>query len=204
MVSEIRIYVEGGGNEAQTKAFLRQSFRNFLKDLVVIARNRRVKFQIKACGPRHQTFNDFVNALKTHPDSFNVLLVDSEDRVSTSPWQHLQQRDGWNVGQLNDEHCHLMVQMMESWMVADVSALRQFYGKEFNDNALPKNPNVEQIEKKTLLSALKDATRNTSKGEYHKTRHGFKILEQLEAAKIRRAAPHCDRLFKILNEKMNA
>jgi len=204
MVNEIRLYVEGAGNDIHTKKLLRDGFRIFLNELVLIARMKRIKFQIIACGRRHQAFSDFSDALQKHPNSFNILLVDSEAPVSKSPWQHLQKRDGWNAGQINDEHCHLMVQIMESWMVADVSALRQFYGKDFNDNAIPKNPNVEQIDKKILLSALKDATRNTSKGEYHKTRHGFKILEQLETAKIRRAAPHCDRLFKTLNEKMNA
>jgi hypothetical protein len=62
---------------------------------------------------------------------------------------------------------------------------------------------VEQIEKNALLSALKNATRNTLKGEYHKTRHGFKILEKLDVSKVRKAAHHCDRLFTILHEKMN-
>jgi hypothetical protein len=204
MVDEIRLYVEGAGNDIHTKKLLRDGFRNFLNELVQIARMKRIKFQIIACGPRHQAFSDFSDALQKHPNAFNILLVDSEAAVSKSPWQHLQERDGWNVGQAGDEHCHLMVQIMEAWFIADISALRQFYGKGFNDNAIPKNPNVEQIDKKTLESALIEATRNTSKGEYHKTRHGFKILEQLEVAKVRHAAPHCDRLFKTLAEKMNS
>ncbi|MGH7600082.1 MAG: DUF4276 family protein [bacterium] len=204
MVSEICVYVEGGGNDAQTKAFLRQGFRSLLSDLIVMARDKRVKFQIKACGPRNQAFNDFLTALQAHPKAFNVLLVDSEDAVSTSPWQHLQGRDAWQAGHVNDEHCHLMVRTMEAWLIADLSALNRFYGQGFNENAIPKNPNVEQIDKKTLLLTLKDATCNTSKGEYHKTRHGFRILEQLEVAKVRHAAPHCDRLFKTLAEKMNS
>jgi len=101
------------------------------------------------------------------------------------------------------DHCHFMVQMMEAWLIADLSALNRFYGPEFKEGALPKNPNVEEIDKKTLLSALKEASRHTSKGEYHKTRHGFKILEMADVSKVRQAAPHCNRLFKTLEEKMN-
>jgi len=115
----------------------------------------------------------------------------------------LHDRDGWQTKLFDDAHCHLMVQMMESWLIADGAALRKFYGQEYKENAIPKNPDVEQLEKSVIMAALKDATRNTSKGEYHKTRHGFKILGQLEVSKIRNAAPHCDRLFKILIEKMN-
>ncbi len=204
MVNEIRLYVEGAGNDIHTKKLLRDGFRSFLNELIQLARRKRVKFQIIACGPRQQAFSDFSNALQKHSTAFNILLVDAEAAVSASPWQHLRGRDGWQVGHLNDEHCHLMVQMMEAWLVADPSALSRFYGQGFKENAIPKNPNVEQIDKKTLLSALKDATRNTSKGEYHKTRHGFRILEQLEVAKVRHAAPHCDRLFKALAEKMNS
>ncbi|MCI0697082.1 DUF4276 family protein [candidate division KSB1 bacterium] len=204
MVNEIRLYVEGAGNDIHTKKLLRDGFRSFLNALIQIARMNRIKFQIIACGRRNQAFSDFSTALQKHPNAFNILLVDSEASVSKSPWQHLQGRDGWNAGQVSDEHCHLMVQIMEAWLIADLSALNRFYGRGFNENAVPKNPNVEQIEKKTLLSALKDATRNTSKGEYHKTRHGFRILEQLEVAKVRHAAPHCDRLFKTLAEKMNS
>lgn len=203
MVNEIRIYVEGGGNDAQTKTLLREGFNNFLRELVAIARSKRIKWQIVACGPRNQAFSDFLTALQTHPDAFNILLVDSEGPVSESPWQHLQKRDPWKVGSITDQHCHMMVQMMESWLIADNIALRKFYGQDFKENAIPKNPNIEQLEKDVVMTALKDATRNTLKGEYHKTRHGFKIFGQLDAAKVRNAAPHCDRLFKTLIEKMN-
>jgi hypothetical protein len=139
MVNEICIYIEGGGNDAYTKTLLREGFSSFLRDLVTLARTKRIKWRIVACGPRNQAFSDFLTALQTHSNAFNVLLVD-----------------------------------------------------------------VEEIGKIMLLSALKDATRNTSKGEYHKTRHSFKILQTLDPSKVRNAAPHCDRLFKTLSEKMNA
>jgi hypothetical protein len=204
MVDEIRIYLEGGGDGKETKARLRQGFHAFLNGPVDVARGKRIRFHLVACGSRIAAFDDFRTALETHPDAFNILLVDSEGPVDVEPWLHLQKRDGWNLAQRDNDRCHLMVQMMEAWLVADLETLSRFYGQGFRANALPPNPNVEQIDKGQLASALKTATERTAKGEYHKTRHAPKLLEQLDVAKVRQSAPHCDRLFVTLNQVMRA
>ena len=203
MVSEIRIYVEGGGDGNQTKATVREGFGRFLQEIVRAVRSQQVRWQIVACGPRQAAFENLLIALDTHPDSFNVLLVDSEGPVNHGPKEHLKSRDGWNLPDIGTEHYHLMVQMMEAWLVADRDALSQFYGQRFNANAIPRNPNVEQIGKPDLDSALKEATRHTTKGEYHKIHHGPKILGQLDVSRVRRTAAHCDRLFTTLSDRIN-
>jgi Domain of unknown function (DUF4276) len=115
----------------------------------------------------------------------------------------LKCRDGWNLPDISAEHYHLMVQMMEAWLVADRDALSRFYGQGFNASAIPRNPNVEQISKPDLESALKEATRHTAKGEYHKIHHGPRILSQLNVSRVRKAATHCDRLFLTLTDRIN-
>ena len=202
MVREIRVYIEGGGDEKETRARLRQGFHAFLNSLIEAARSKRVRFRLVACGSRNAAFDDFQTALETHPSAFNVLLVDSEAPVNAEPRQHLQQRDGWDLSHCNNNHCHLMVQTMEAWLIADLDALIRSYGQGFKANTLPNNPNVEQVDKEQLAAALKVATERTSKGEYHKTRHAPKILEQLDAVKVCRAAPHCNRLFVTLDQLM--
>ena len=52
MVKEIRIYIEGGGDDRDTKRQMRQGFSGFLKDLVQIARSKRIKWDIIVCGSR--------------------------------------------------------------------------------------------------------------------------------------------------------
>jgi len=96
-----------------------------------------------------------------------------------------------------------MVQTMEAWLIADREALARFYGQGFGVSAIPMHSNVEQIDKSTLESALKAATRHTSKGEYHKIHHGCKLLTQLDSARVRYAALHCERLFTTLVAKMS-
>lgn len=204
MVKEIRIYVEGGGDGANTKALIKGGFNIFLKELRQIARSKQIGWEIIICGSRNNAFRNFKNALKTHQDAFNVLLVDSEAPVNKTPWEHLKFRDNWDSPGVDDEHCHLMVQVMESWFVADIDALRQFYGQGFKENAIPGNLNVENINKLDLEVTLNKATKDKSKGKYHKIQHGAKLLEQVEAAKVRTIAPHCDRFFTTLAQKMDA
>ena len=38
----------------------------------------------------------------------------------------------------------------------------------------------------------------TQKGKYHKTMHAPDLLARIDAAKVRAAAPACDRLFNVL------
>ena len=128
------------------------------------------------------------------------MLVDSENQVNNAPFRHLADQDGWNLQESQNEQCHLMVQAMESWLIADVEALKKFYGQDFNDRSIPGNRDVEAISNNEVGMALKAATRNTSKGKYHKIHHGPKILELLDVTKVRKAAPHCDRLFTTLSE----
>ena len=201
VVREIRIYVEGGGDGKDQKSQIRKGFSEFFYKAV----GKRIK--IIACGNRVKTFRDFQLALKTHPRAFNLLLVDSEGPVNSTPWQHLHNRtaDKWRQPQnATNEHCHLMVQMMEAWFIADLEAIKRFYGQGFNVSPIPKNTNVEDIPKETLISAFQIATKNTIRGQYGKIKHGSKILEQLDADKVRTAAPHCNRLLTTLTEEMNA
>ncbi|MFZ0912336.1 MAG: DUF4276 family protein [Candidatus Korobacteraceae bacterium] len=202
MVGEIRIYVEGGGDSKDTKAFFRQGFSAFLHALRSEARRRKVRWSIIACGPRQRAFEDFKIAGREHPTAFNVLLVDSESPVLSPPWQHLGERDGWDIRGLSNDRCHLMVQAMEAWFIADIETLSQYYGQGFNANPIPASQNVENTGKEVLNRSLKEATRNTSKGEYHKGRHAYKLLELIDPIIVRHASQHCDRLFVTIAEKM--
>jgi len=200
MVKEIRIYIEGGGDSNNTKALIRRGFSQFFQELVQLARSKNIKWSITVCGSRNNTFRDFKNALKSHPNSSNILLVDAEAPVDKNhtPWEHLNQRDKWTQLEIDNIYCHLMVQTMEAWIIADIETLKKFYGKGFKENAIPKTSDVEKIEKSTLASSLKEATRNTSKGEYQKIKHAAKLLEMLDVKKVRQASDYCNRLFETL------
>lgn len=128
MVREVRIYVEGGGDQRGGKDKIQQGFSQFFRKVVD---KNRAKLRVIACGGREQTFKDFKKGLKSNPDAFNILLVDSEaiiDDAHTS-WKHLEKRDQWvPPPSVTHEQCHLMVQVMEAWFIADKEALTMYYG----------------------------------------------------------------------------
>ncbi|HUL29870.1 MAG TPA: DUF4276 family protein [Thermodesulfobacteriota bacterium] len=202
MVNEIRIYVEGGGDQRSGKAAVQEGFSKFFLSLNEMARKRRIRWHVIACGSRQSTFHDFGIALRQHRDAFNVLLVDAEGPVTLSPWEHLQNRDHWRTQGIPHDHCQLMVQVMEAWIIADIETLRKFYGQGFDSNSIPRRKDVELIAKADVERALVEATRNTQRGEYHKIRHGPKILALVDVSKVRNRAQHCDRTFTTLSNKI--
>lgn len=202
MTAEIRLYIEGGGNQKDTRIRLRTGFGVFLREIRDKASSKRIGWHIKPCGGRRAAYDDFTSALMSNPHAFNVLLVDAEGPVADgSAWEHLRRRkdDQWKNPGAKDEQCHLMVQTMEAWLIADPERLADYYGQGFQESAIPRNPNVEQIDKTTIEASLDKATRQSrTKGTYHKTRHAPDILERIRASVVRTKAPACERLFVTL------
>jgi Domain of unknown function (DUF4276) len=196
-VSEIRIYVEGGGGK-DSKARMRQAFSQFLAESRDAARQRRAQWSVILCGSRDDTFKAFQNGVRSHPDADVYLLVDAEQEVAGTPREHLGAREPWDHSAVSEDQCHLMAQVMESWFLADPAALERFYGPKFGAGQIPKRKNVEEVPKDEVMSALDRASRSTQRGPYHKIHHGAPILESLDPSLVRSRAPHCERLFNTL------
>lgn len=193
----VRIYVEGGFEGSKTAC--RKAFRTFLEKVEGVG-----SFQVIASGDRASTYRNFCTALKQHRGDFVVLLVDAEEEVRSAPWQHLRARpgDGWTrPNGATEEQAQLMVQVMESWFLADRVALSRYYGQGFLSNSLPGQPNIELIPKQRVFDALAHATRQTQKGEYHKTRHGFDLLELIDPVLVGAASSHARDFFLVLNRR---
>ena len=178
---KITIYVEGGDTRTQQSG-CRKGFKEFFKQL-------GFDLTIFAAGGRLQAYKAFCTALKTVKNNeYCLLLVDSEAPVTNiNKWQHVLLREGdkWTKPEnATEEHLHFMVECMEAWFMADKQTLINYYGKGFNQNVLSQNTQIEAISKHDLFSALKNATKNTTKGEYSKGGHSFEILYRLDANKV--------------------
>ncbi len=207
MVSDIAIYLEGGGPTAATRTPFRRGMSGFLKPIVEIARSNRIRWRIVPCGGRSEAFEDFCDALTNEPGVFNVLLVDSETLPATAnlPWSHLSQRKGdeWKKpASAADEHCHLMAACMESWLVVDREALKKHFGKGFDEAKLPNPEYIETTEKEKIADALSKAVNGTTAGSYEKIRDGAKLLELADSVRVRKYCKWCDRLFNTLTKAM--
>jgi len=169
---------------------------------VKLARKRGIAWKVIPSGSRNDTFENFTQALGEHRHAFNVLLVDSEERVSLPRWEHLRRQDRWKVRNLTEDHCHLMVHTVEAWLVADPETLASYYGQGFLPGSLPKRLDVEAIAKDDLIRALDRATSRTQKGRYHKISHCADLLGLLDQNRVRSRAHHCDLLFTTLEARI--
>ena len=148
-----------------------------------------------------------------------MLLVDSETAVSDDhcpgddkshwlPWSHLKQRegDGWDRPDGSaDSDCHLMVQVMESWFLADPDTLKAFFGNGFKETKLPVTRRMEEVDKADVYRALKDATDDCkTKSSYGKGEHSFKLLARIDPARIAAASPWARRFIDELKAKLDA
>ena len=203
-MSGVAIYMEGGGNKGSGRAALRQGMDAFLDPLKQAARAKAVRWKLVCCGPRDETFRGFRSALRRGDDDIVVLLVDSEGPVEAEPLAHLHARDGWNLNDVDDRTVHLMVQMMEAWIVADVDALRSYYGQRFNQGALPRTDDLERVGKPTLENSLQRATERTRKGRYKKIAHASDLLKRIDAEQVKTRCRHCGRLFDELGRMIDA
>ena len=197
----IAIYMEGGGGSRDGRAALRVGMDALLKPLKDIAQRERLRWRLVACGGRDAAFKAFRNAANGS-DTIAALLVDSEGPVSTTPTVHLAERDGWQLLFADSDTVHLMVQVMETWIAADVAALRRYYGSGFEPNQLPRRPLLEDVPKADLARALDRATAATSKGAYHKIRHASDLLARIDPEAVKQRCPHFDRLWRWLEQQV--
>jgi hypothetical protein len=180
-VTELRIYFEGHSS-------LRRGFHAFLREIVDLARSRRVRLELVAAKGDPGRF--LAKAQRAHPSAFNVALLDSEAPEGTD-WARQRGVHGHPA-----ERVFWMVQLMEAWFLADPEKLEEYFQEGFNRNALKGGGgNVERIPKRDVEQSLKASTKNAKKGEYHKTVHAPHILARIRPSKVREAAPHCERLF---------
>ena len=205
-MKQYHIYVEGGGNSKTLRTECREGFKKFLKKAGLSG-----SMTFIACGGRGDAFNLFEKALKDN-DKIAFLLVDSENAVDAShqsgksfsnwkPWEHLQKKDNWKKpANAEERQCHLMVQCMENWFLADTSALKEFYGSGYQEKKCPSSDKIEAITKEQVHSRLKNATDNCSPGKYNKGKHSFKILELLKPELVCKASPWAQRLIEELKQ----
>ena len=201
-MSRMTIYMEGGRDSPGQKRKLRVGMDTFLARLKNQARTRRWGWKLVPCGGRQSAYETFINARNHAADGETiVLLVDSEEAVTTAtPAQHLRTRPGdrWELADVSDDHIHLMVQTMETWIVADPDTLEDYYGQYFNRNALPRADDMESVGKAAIANGLMQATRRTTKGEYHKISHASELLKRIDPAIVRQRCGHCEQLFGAL------
>ena len=197
-----KIYMEGGSKRGR-KQKSNKEIRKLVGLFIEKAGVHHESFNVVTCGSRSIAHSEFINHHRHNDRVRALLLVDAEGPVTAdSAWEHLKKLEGWKKpADVTDDQYHLMVQLMESWFIADQETLQSYYGRKFRTKSLPQNPAIEEIPKRDVEQKLKNATKNTGKKTYNKGEHGFEILAIIDPEKVRRASPYADRFFKALLEQ---
>ena len=194
----LRLLVEGGGDSKALHTSCRRGFRKLIEKAGLAGSMPK----IVAKGSRGEAFRSFRRS--PSGGGIDLLLVDSEGPVKDDdPWEHLAQREGdkWQrPSSAGAEQCHLMVQVMESWFLADRKALKSYFGQGFAEGTLPKQSQIEQAPKADVLRGLMQAARHTKKKGYSKGSDAFEILANIDPAKVRRASHWAERFFSTLEK----
>jgi Domain of unknown function (DUF4276) len=214
MVKEIHIYVEGGipkgrSTNKRTRYHdiqMRQGFNDFFfqavkKQNVPLS---NTPFKIILCGSNAETMKEFTDSLKNPSSSFNILLVDAEKEVEDEDViKHLKSlNSGFKVGNFSERQCHLMVQCMEAWFIADHEGLKKCFAKDFKPSReLSKLGNVENLSKDKVFELLQKATN----GKYNsdtKLQFSGVILKGLDGTKVAEKSKFCEKLLQVLVEEL--
>jgi hypothetical protein len=195
----VRLYVEGGGSTEKLQVECRKAFRQLLEKAGLSNRMPR----IYACGSRNEAYDSFRHAHATaKPGEFVVLLVDSEDPVTSPPWEHLKGQDGWNrPPSATDDQAQMMATCMETWIVADREALRRVFGSALREAHLPGVAALEVRSRDHVQDALERATAACPPARrYEKGRRSFQALAAVKPEALEEL-PHFQRLRVLLHDR---
>jgi len=196
-----RIYVEGA---AQDSDYARRQCRRAFQDFFMAAGLKGKLPRTVPCGGRQSAYDNFVTAVRNpQSDALPLLLVDSETAAQKgrTVWEHLKARpgDNWDKPKgVKDDQAFLMVQVMESWFLADREALKAFFGKGFRGQSIPKSPHLEDVPKDRVLRSLEQATAACGPNKYAKGSLSFSLLAAISPAKVEAASPNAKALFERL------
>jgi hypothetical protein len=199
-VVKVKIYAEGGGEGQLLDTLFRQGWTEFFKKAGLAGKMPSV---VRGKG-RARTYDLFDTAMKNRKtNELPLLLVDSEDQIKVghTAWQHLKEHDDWNKPTgAEDDHVFLMVQVMETWFLADREMLKTYFKSDFKDDKIPQWPKLEVVSKTSIYDALDSATAECKK-KYAKGKISFEMLSRLDPAKVEASCPAARRFLDRLREQ---
>ena len=223
-MTRVQIYMEGGGPEGKGDSKDRDSqpalgrrrhygygkeiFRKSVMQLFVSALGENAgNIEIVPCGGIEETVWLFLAKARAVLNADAVLVVDSDNEVTEEPLMHLVADERFvgnekcaELANADPDMVHLMVQCMESWLIADPAGLSRAYGGGFEESALPITDDPESVPKSELGEALYEATKNTALRKYRKISHLPAIFGAIDGRVVRERCKHFDMLCSVLEE----
>lgn len=195
---KFKIYIEGGGEGDNLDSSFREGWTSFF----LAAGFAGHRPGVVRGGGRDQTFKKFkIAVMHPVPGEVPLLLVDSEGPVpaNLSVWNHLKTVWNWDrPNSARDDQAFLMIEVMETWLLADREMLRSYFGQGFIERRLKAWPELELVPKAIVLKALRFSTAACSR-RYSKGKVSFELLAKLDPSKVAAACPQARALLDRLS-----
>lgn len=203
------IYIEGGATGPGSKELsirCQEAFHKLL-DHMGFEDWKKKQPHLVACGGRKAVYDRFCIALEMSGGEYVAMWIDSEEPMANieKAWNHLQQVTTvprWeSPAGAKDEQVLFMATCMETWIVADIAALKEHYGQYLQESALPPLVALENRDRHDVQEKLIKASRNCSNA-YSKGKRSFDVLAKLNPATLRQHLPSFVRVERILRDKL--
>ena len=199
------IYIEGGAKGPDSKEVTLRCQEAFHKLLDKMGFKGR-KPRLKACGGRQSVFDDFCTAHASRKADYVAMWIDSEDPMTDveKTWAHLASVTTvpkWDKpnGAI-DEQVLFMTTCMETWIIADHTALQYHYESRLHANSLPSLINLENRPRHEVQNVLVQATRTCSNA-FKKGERSYKVFGELNPSALS-DLPSFARVTRILKDKL--
>jgi hypothetical protein len=155
---------------------------------------------MRTCGSRNSAFDRFKTAVSLQKaGEIPLLLVDSEDPISTIGWEHVKKRDQWErPARISDEQILFMATCMETWMLTDRESVTTYFGQGFNEKSLGADTDLETRKRDVVQKALETASKSCNK-QYAKGKISFELLARLNPQKLS-SLSHWNRCVELIQK----
>jgi hypothetical protein len=200
------IYLEGGAKGPDSKLLTiicQKAFHKLLEQMGFTGK----KPKLVACGGRGAVYERFCTAHTAGTCDYVAMWIDSEEPMHNieEAWKHLATVDtvpAWKKpDRSKDDQVLFMTTCMETWIAADRKTLREHYGSELQESALPPLNRLEERNRHDVQEKLKHATRNC-RNAYEKGKESYIILGKLDPTMLRQHLPSFVRVQRILDDKL--
>jgi len=169
-----KLLIIEGGDKRKVNGDLKKGFEKLL--------NQRLSDnspKIVLGGGKFQSIHQFkTNAQKAN---FIFLLIDL-DATETERENDVAKNNLQNLS----NSIFYMIQSMEAWFLSQPNILDDFFGKDSNSNKKISNkiPKKKASQIPNPYEFLKNLTKNSKRGTYHKIKHAVGLLILLDAPKL--------------------
>ena len=89
-----------------------------------------------------------------------------------------------------------MVQVMETWLIADTDALQAYFGPNFKSQKIPAWADLEIVPKLKIFDALEKASADCVEKQYAKGKVSFGLLGTIDPEKVKLHCSHAARFLR--------